>query len=151
MSKEFKNLFDKLLTENFHRTLTNNSLGDNKFISNKKDKKQWRNKTMKEIGSNAYFLYGYFEKFTTYMFSKYYCFPSWKTITKNIGLSPCGINNAIKKLISHKLLVVYKCKSKDTKYSKNIYFLLEYIGEKQLKFYIEVFQLVYKVNFDVIS
>ena len=149
MSKEFKSLFDKALSENFHRALTSNSLGDGKFISYKSDKKRWREEKMKNLGANAYFLYSYFEKFTNHMVSKYYCFPSWETITKNTGMSPCGINSAIKKLIACKLLMICKCKSNDTRYPKNIYFLLEYIGENQIKFYIEMLQIVFAIKIEV--
>ena len=146
MSTEFKTLFDKELSEKFYRTLTSDSFGDKKFIFNKKNKDRWRKKLAGILSCPAYKLYGYFEYFINNKFVKYFCFPSWETIIKQSKLSRSSINRALKELEQKRFIAIFKAENKTTKYTKNIYFLMEYIGEEQLKFYIEVFKLVYDIE-----
>ena len=135
-----KNLFNKNKTKKFIAVLN-----ENLFSPCKINRLKWRSESLRKISSHSMKLYFYFEKFINKSKFRYYCFPSWKTIRMETNLSVCGISSALKELEINKLIKIYKCSNKTTRYSKSIYFLMEYIGEFQFSNYLNLLVHIFKV------
>jgi len=135
-----KNLFNINKTKKFIAVLN-----ENLFSPCKINRLKWRSESLRKISSHSMKLYFYFEKFINKSKFRYYCFPSWKTIRMETNLSVCGISSALKELEINKLIKIYKCSNKTTRYSKSIYFLMEYIGEFQFSNYLNLLVHIFKV------
>ena len=135
-----KNLFNINKTKKFIAVLN-----ENLFSPCKINRLKWKSESLKNLSSHSVKLYFYFEKFINKFKARYYCFPSWKTIRMETNLSVCGISSALKELEINKLIKIYKCSNKTTRYSKSIYFLMEYIGELQFSNYLNLLVQIFKV------
>jgi len=136
----FRTFFNKTRNEIFELELRKTG-----FVVCLKNKTKWRNEILRNLSSHSVKLYFYFEKFINKFKARYYCFPSWKTIRTETNLSVCGISSALKELEINKLIKIYKCSNKTTRYSKSIYFLMEYIGEIQFSNYLNLLVHIFKV------
>jgi len=135
-----KNLFNINKTKKFIAVLN-----ENLFSPCKINRLKWKNEILRNLSSHSVKLYFYFEKFINKFKARYYCFPSWKTIRIETNLSVCGISSALKELEINKLIKIYKCSNKTTRYSKSFYFLMEYIGELQFSNYLNLLVHIFKV------
>ena len=135
-----KNLFNINKTKKFIAVLN-----ENLFSPCKINRLKWKNEILRNLSSHSVKLYFYFEKFINKFKARYYCFPSWKTIRMETNLSVCGISSALKELEINKLIKIYKCSNKTTRYSKSFYFLMEYIGELQFSNYLNLLVHIFKV------
>ena len=135
-----KNLFNINKTKKFIAVLN-----ENLFSPCKINRLKWRSESLRKISSHSMKLYFYFEKFINKSKFRYFLFPTWKTITSETNLSPNGISSALKELEKFNLIKIYKCGNKTTRYSKSIYFLMEYIGELQFSNYLNLLVQIFKV------
>jgi len=139
-----KNLFNINKTKKFIAVLN-----ENLFSPCKINRLKWRNEILRKISSHSMKLYFYFEKFINKSKFRYFLFPTWKTITSETNLSPNGISSALKELEKFNLIKIYKCGNKTTRYSKSVYFLMEYIGELQFPNYLKSITEIYNISLNI--
>ena len=139
-----KNLFNINKTKKFIAVLN-----ENLFSPCKINRLKWKSESLRKISSHSMKLYFYFEKFINKSKFRYFLFPTWKTITSETNLSPSGISSALKELEKFNLIKIYKCGNKTTRYSKSVYFLMEYIGELQFPNYLKSITEIYNISLNI--
>jgi len=139
-----KNLFNINKTKKFIAVLN-----ENLFSPCKINRLKWKNEILRNLSSHSVKLFFYFEKFINKSNFRYFLFPTWKTITSETNLSPNGISSALKELEKFNLIKIYKCGNKTTRYSKSVYFLMEYIGELQFPNYLKSITEIYNISLNI--
>ena len=136
---DLKNLYNPKRREKFATLLTNENFGISfKQIPNVRTKiREIQFSKLKHVSA---LLYGYFILFTNSKKHIFYCYPSWETIKKNLHISTSGLQVALKELETMDIIRIYKIPKESSKYFNNIYFLMDYIGTKQITRYITSFK-----------
>lgn len=104
-----------------------------------------RKEKLKKLSGNAGKLYFYFTTFINMKQYVFFCYPAWKTIIKEMGISNHGLVNALNELKEENWIRVYKCGETTFKNSKNVYFLMEFIREEQLENYLYVIKHIFNI------